>query len=114
MNLIRIGWVVVASLVRVSFGQEERLVDCAGLNLDGPSLRVTVPGVSDAQGLDRVLNPKVEIDLAVQLEGQLENPFSTPISSELELVLNVMGPPSRITVAVSSTSSVPPGCWTIT
>ena len=90
MNLIRIGWVVVASLVRVSFGQEERLVDCAGLNLDGPSLRVTVPGVSDAQGLDRVLNPKVEIDLAVQLEGQLENPFSTPISSELELVLNVM------------------------
>ena len=42
MNLIRVGWVVVASVVRASLGQEERLVDCAGLNLDGPSLRVTV------------------------------------------------------------------------
>ena len=90
MNLIRIGWVVVVSLVRASFGQEERLVDCAGLNLDGPSLRVAVPGVSDAQGLDRVLNPRVELDLSVQFEGQLENPFSTPIGSQLDLMLNVM------------------------
>ena len=28
MNLIRVGWVVVASVVRASLGQEERLVDC--------------------------------------------------------------------------------------
>ncbi|MBL22048.1 MAG: hypothetical protein CMJ37_04335 [Phycisphaerae bacterium] len=89
MNLIRVGWVVVASVVRASLGQEERLVDCAGLNLDGPSLRVTVPGVSDSDGLDRVLAPKVELDLTVQLEGQLENPFAEPISSQLGLVLNV-------------------------
>ena len=51
MNLIRVGWVVMASVVRASLGQEERLVDCAGLNLDGPSLRVTVPGISDSDGL---------------------------------------------------------------
>ena len=90
MNLIRVGWVVVASVVRASLGQEERLVDCAGLNLDGPSLRVTVPGISDSEGLDRILDPKIELDLTVQLEGQLENPFEEPISSELGLVLNVM------------------------
>ena len=90
MNLIRVGWVVVASVVRASLGQEERLVDCAGLNLDGPSLRVTVPGISDAAGLDRILDPKIELDLTVLLEGQLENPFEEPISSELGLVLNVM------------------------
>ena len=90
MNLIRIGWVVVASVVRASLGQEERLVDCAGLNLDGPSLRVTVPGISDSEGLDRILDPKIELDLTVQLEGQLENPFEEPISSELGLVLNVV------------------------
>ena len=90
MNLIRVGWVVVASVVRASLGQEERLVDCAGLNLDGPSLRVTVPGISDAAGLDRILDPKIELDLTVLLEGQLENPFEEPISSELGLVLNVI------------------------
>ena len=90
MNLIRVGWVVVASVVRASLGQEERLVDCAGLNLDGPSLRVTVPGISDAAGLERILDPKIELDLTVLLEGQLENPFEEPISSELGLVLNVM------------------------
>ena len=90
MNLIRVGWVVVASVVRASLGQEERLVDCAGLNLDGPSLRVTVPGISDAAGLDRILEPKIELDLTVLLEGQLENPFEEPISSELGLVLNVI------------------------
>lgn len=90
MNLIRVGWVVVSSVVRASLGQEERLVDCAGFNLDGPSLRVTVPGISDSEGLERILDPKVELDLTVQLEGQLENPFDEPISSELGLVLNVM------------------------
>ena len=90
MNLIRVGWVVMASVVRASLGQEERLVDCAGLNLDGPSLRVTVPGISDSDGLDRVLDPKIELNLTVHLEGQLENPFDEPISSELGLVLNVM------------------------
>ncbi|MEC7129601.1 MAG: hypothetical protein VXW42_05405, partial [Planctomycetota bacterium] len=90
MNLIRVGWVVVASVVRASLGQEERLVDCTGLNLDGPSLRVTVAGAADSDGLDRILDPKIELDLSVLLEGQLENPFEVPISSELGLVLNVM------------------------
>ncbi|MEC8251425.1 MAG: hypothetical protein VX050_07200, partial [Planctomycetota bacterium] len=88
--LIRVGWVVVASVVRASLGQEERLVDCTGLNLDGPSLRVTVAGAADSDGLDRILDPKIELDLSVLLEGQLENPFEVPISSELGLVLNVM------------------------
>ena len=90
MNLIRVGWVVVASVVRASLGQEERLVDCTGLNLDGPSLRVTVAGATDSAGLDRIVDPKIELDLTVLLEGQLENPFEEPISSELGLVLNVM------------------------
>ena len=99
MNLIRVGWVVVASVVRASLGQEERLVDCTGLNLDGPSLRVTVAGATDSAGLDRIVDPKIELDLTVLLEGQLENPFEEPISSELGLVLNVVvqhpGAPSR-------------------
>ncbi|MGB0324120.1 MAG: hypothetical protein ACPGGL_01135 [Phycisphaerales bacterium] len=90
MNLIRVGWVVVASVVRASLGQEERLVDCTGLNLDGPSLRATVAGATDSAGLDRILDPKIELDLTVLLEGQLENPFEEPISSELGLVLNVV------------------------
>lgn len=90
MNLIRVGWVVVASVVRASLGQEERLVDCTGLNLDGPSLRVTVAGATDSDGLDRIVDPNIELDLTVLLEGQLENPFEEPISSELGLVLNVV------------------------
>ena len=106
MNLIRVGWVVVASVVRASLGQEERLVDCAGLNLDGPSLRVTVPGVSDSDGLDRVLAPKVELDLTVQLEGQLENPFAEPISSQLGLVLNVTVQHPGGTLAVEDIEAV--------
>ena len=90
MNLIRVGWVVVASVVRASLGQEGRLVDCTGLNLDGPSLRVTVAGTTDSDGLDRIVDPKIELDLTVLLEGQLENPFEEPISSELGLVLNAV------------------------
>ncbi len=106
MNLIRVGWVVVASVVRASLGQEERLVDCAGLNLDGPSLRVTVPGVSDSDGLDRILAPKVELDLTVQLAGQLENPFAEPISSQLGLVLNVAVQHPGGTLAVEDIEAV--------
>ena len=77
MNLIRVGWVVMASIVRVSLGQEERLVDCSGFDLDGPSLRATVAGVDDPLGLNKLLIP-IELNFLVELDGRLQNPFSNP------------------------------------
>ena len=90
MNLIRVGWVGAALGAGFAFGQEERIVDCAGLNFEGSSLRTSVNGVEDTAGLTQVLNPKIEIDFDVKLEGQLENPFSDPISSQLDILLTVV------------------------
>ena len=78
MNLIRVGWVVMASIVRVSLGQEERLVDCSGFDLDGPSLRATVAGVDDPLGREQVIDPRIELNFLVELDGRLQNPFPNP------------------------------------
>ena len=106
MNLIRVGWVVVASLCRVALGQEERIVDCSGFDLDGPSLRVTVAGVDDPAGLEQVVDPKIELNFLVQLDGQLQNPFSEPISSQLDLNLTVVVQHPGGTLEVEDTASV--------
>ncbi len=106
MNLIRVGWVVVASLARVALGQEERIVDCSGFDLDGPSLRATVAGVEDPVGLEQVVDPQIELDFLVQLAGQLQNPFSDPISSQLDLSLTVVVQHPGGTLEVEDTASV--------
>ena len=106
MNLIRVGWVVVASIVRVSLGQEERLVDCSGFDLDGPSLRTTVAGVDDPLGREQVIDPQIELNFLVQLDGQLQNPFSEPISSQLDLNLTVIVQHPGGTLEVEDTASV--------
>ena len=58
------------------------------------------------QGLERIIDPKIELDLTVLLEGQLENPFEEPISSELGLVLNVMVQHPGGTLEVEDTATV--------
>ena len=106
MNLIRVGWVVVASIVRVSLGQEERLIDCSGFDLDGPSLRTTVAGVDDPLGREQVIDPQIELNFLVQLDGQLQNPFSEPISSQLDLNLALIVQHPGGTLEVEDTASV--------
>ena len=106
MNLIRVGWVVMASIVRVSLGQEERLVDCSGFDLDGPSLRATVAGVDDPLGREQVIDPRIELNFLVELDGRLQNPFSEPISSQLDLNLTVVVQHPGGTLEVQETASV--------
>ena len=106
MNLIRVGWVVVASIVRVSLGQEERLVDCSGFDLDGPSLRATVAGVDDPLGREQVIDPRIELNFLVELDGRLQNPFSEPISSQLDLNLTVIVQHPGGTLEVADTASL--------
>ncbi len=106
MNLIRVGWVVMASIVRVSLGQEERLVDCSGFDLDGPSLRATVAGVDDPLGREQVIDPRIELNFLVELDGRLQNPFSEPISSQLDLNLTVIVQHPGGTLEVADTASL--------